>query len=154
MFRVKYKNAGQAIILATMAMASIGWQCPHPQGMSGHWMGWWAWKRCKPYSMAVSVTRSQPNWTLMGDSGATPERLFSTTINKTPNYQISHEAVWLVVAQYPIKTLYVGVSFILSVTCTSLMQYWINSLHINSYYNNCHFRPFGLTPYRINIFKQ
>ena len=40
--------------------------------------------------MAVSVTRSQPNWTLMGDSGATPETVFSTIINKTTNYGISH----------------------------------------------------------------
>jgi hypothetical protein len=41
------------------------------------------------YAIAVSVSRSQPNWTLMGDSGAAPETVFSTTINKTPNYGIS-----------------------------------------------------------------
>ena len=35
----------------------------------------------------VSVTRSQPNWTLMGNAGAVPETAFSTTINKTPNYR-------------------------------------------------------------------
>jgi hypothetical protein len=35
--------------------------------------------------MCVSVTRSQPNSTLMGESGAA----FSTTINKTPNDGIS-----------------------------------------------------------------
>jgi hypothetical protein len=69
--------------------APIGWQYPHPQDTSGHWMAWWAWKQCKPYAMAVSVTRSQPNWTHMGDSGVVPETVFSTTINNTPNYGIS-----------------------------------------------------------------
>ena len=65
----------------------LPWQCPHrmtisPSTGSGHWKIWWAWKQCKPYAMAISVTRSQPNWTLMGDSGAAPETAFSTTINK------------------------------------------------------------------------
>ena len=32
-----------------------------------------------------SVTRSQPNWTLMGVSEV-PETAFPTTINKTPKY--------------------------------------------------------------------
>ena len=36
--------------------------------------------------VCVSITRSQPSWTLMGDSGAVPETAFSTTINKTKNY--------------------------------------------------------------------
>jgi hypothetical protein len=39
--------------------------------------------------MAVSVTRSQPNLTFLGDSAAA-ETAFSTTINKTPNDGISH----------------------------------------------------------------
>ena len=39
--------------------------------------------------MAVSVTRSQLNWTLVEYSGAAPETAFSTTINKTPNDGIS-----------------------------------------------------------------
>ena len=61
--------------------------------------------------MCVSVTRSQPNWTLTGDSGVVPETAFSTTINKTPNYGLSCERMvahpssklfWqLVVAQHP-----------------------------------------------------
>ena len=68
----------------------LPWLCPHPQGRSGDVMVWWAWKRCKWYTIAISVTRSQPNRTLMGDSGAVPETVFSTTINKTPNYGISH----------------------------------------------------------------
>ena len=63
MIMVIFLNAGQAIILATMAI------CTHPQGTSGHWMAWSAWKRSKPYVLAVSVNRSQPNWILMGDSG-------------------------------------------------------------------------------------
>ena len=35
MLRVMYENAGQDIILATMAIPHIGWQCPHPHGTSG-----------------------------------------------------------------------------------------------------------------------
>ena len=50
----------------------------------------WAWKQCKPHVMVISVTRSQPSWTLMGDSGAGPETAFSTAIIKTLNYWISH----------------------------------------------------------------
>jgi hypothetical protein len=146
MLRVMYKNAGQAIILPIiLATMAIRW---HPLGMRGHWMVWWAWKQCKPYVMAISVTRSQPNWTLMGDSGAAPEAPFSTTINKTPNYWISHgrmvshpsnrvpdtcriyskdalKLFWLVVAQRPDKILYVGVSFILAVTCISWSNLYV-----------------------------
>ena len=84
--------------------------------------------------MCVSVTRSQPNLTLMGDSGAVPETAFSTIINKHQiieflrkewcpfppmefqtlvEYMPKHiEAV--LVAQRP-KTLYVGIFFILAV---------------------------------------
>ena len=39
-------------------------------------------EQCKPYAMAVLVTRSQSNLTLMGDSEVMPETAFSTTINK------------------------------------------------------------------------
>lgn len=86
--------------------------------------------------MAISVT-------LMGDSGADPETLFSTTINKTQNNGISHgrmvshpskssrqnlcqgalKLFWLVVTQRPIKTLYVGVSFVFTMRVIMQMQY-------------------------------
>ena len=117
----------------------------HRTRVVGHWIVWLAWKRCKPRVMAFSVTRSQPNKTLKGNSVALPETAFSTTINKTPNDGISRgrmvshpsnkvsdtcriyaKVLWsseflLVVAQNPIKTLYVGVSFILAVTCIPLV---------------------------------
>ena len=53
--------------------------------------GLMAWKLCKPYAIAVSVTRFQPIWTLMGDSRAAPETVLSATIRtQTPNDGISH----------------------------------------------------------------
>ena len=49
----------------------------------------------------MSVTRSQPNWTLTGHSGAAPETSFPTTINRTQSYGIyygrmgSHPSNWV-----------------------------------------------------------
>ena len=89
MLRVMHTNAGHAIYFGYQGYAAVGWQCTHPHGTSGHWMVWWAWKQCKPNAKAVSVIKTQPNWTLMGDSGAAPETAFSSTIiNKTLNYGI------------------------------------------------------------------
>ena len=98
------------------------------------------------YAMSVSVTRSQPNWTIMGDSEAAPETEFSTTINKTPNDGIycgriaSHSSnrvldtcrIYAKVywscsggSWWPNALLkhYVGVSFILAITCTPNMPH-------------------------------
>jgi hypothetical protein len=131
MLRVMYKNAQFPNILATMAR--IRYLIVFERGVSKE----------HRVCVCVSFTRSQPNWTLTGDSGAEPETAFSTTTNKTLNYGISHEKMcaylqlrsrhlsnlgalklfWrLRLGQHPIKTLYVGVSFILVVTCMSFQE--------------------------------
>ena len=46
-------------------------------------MVWWAWKLFQSYAMAVSVTRSQPNWTPVGAWN-------SVFINKTLTCEIIH----------------------------------------------------------------
>ena len=92
------------------------------------------------YAMAISVTRSQPNWPLMGYSVASPGTAFSTTINKTQNHGISCGGMvshpsnrfpdtcriyvkghWNCSGSRWLNALlrhYVGVSFILAVTYT------------------------------------
>ena len=134
--RVLYKNTQLLITWATMArrrdLIEGGFSKEHR-----------GFRVC--VFVCVSVTRSQPNWTLMGDSGVAPETAFSTTINKPPNHGMSrgrmvshptnrvpdtcriyakvHWSTWrrwrLAVAQRPIQTLYASVSFILAVTCTT-----------------------------------
>lgn len=44
-------------------------QCLHPQGMRGHWLVWRVWTWCKSYSITAAITRPQPSWTPMRDSG-------------------------------------------------------------------------------------
>lgn len=39
----------------------------HAQAMAAHWIILWGWKWYKSYAMALKLTRSQPNWTIMGD---------------------------------------------------------------------------------------
>ena len=80
MLRVMYKNSQLPVILAIMARRYLSY---FEKGVSKENRGFTG-------CVCVSVTRSQPNWTLMGDSGAVPETVFSTTINKTPKYGISH----------------------------------------------------------------
>ena len=63
----------------------ISWLCPHRMTMVIEWFD-----EHENDVMVVLVTRSQLNWILMGDSGAAPETVFSTTINQTPNYGILH----------------------------------------------------------------
>ena len=69
MLRVMYKNAQLPNIVAIMARRDLS---DFERGVS------------KEHRVCVSVTRSQPNLTHLGYSGATPETAFSTT-NKTPN---------------------------------------------------------------------
>ena len=93
MLRVGYKNAQLPIILSTMARR---------RDLRDFERG--ASKKLTVRSLkgvyacicaCVSVTRSQPYGTLMGDSGVVAKTVFSTTINKTPNDGISRGRIVL-----------------------------------------------------------
>jgi hypothetical protein len=114
MFRIMYKYAGTAIIL-TIVLAT-----------RGHWMVWEAWKRCKPYSTAVSVTTSEyfgrfwsETWAGVFHHHQRNTKLWKFSwkngIHILPIvFQTPVESM----SQHPIKTRYVVVPFILAVTCS------------------------------------
>jgi hypothetical protein len=136
MLRVMYIKARHAIIFAR--------QCSHLQEtrFDDH--------ENNVNHMAASDTTSQPNWRLMGDSGAAPETVFPPPSakhqlmeflfeelcchpsNRVPDTcRISVKVHWScsgsLVDQCPVNTLYVGVSFILSVSPVVMHPY---STHI------------------------
>jgi hypothetical protein len=116
--------------------APIGWQCPHTQGMSGHWMVSWAWK-CMKMMQAVChgrlshqissqskgygrflrqrflppSTKHQIMEFLVEEWCSIPPIEFQTFVEYMPR------CIEAVLAQRPIKTRYVDVSFIFAVTC-------------------------------------